>query len=131
MQIGAVRQHHAVTARADTSGPADGIDRLWVQMPTGTVELVVAPKFVIPGAADLAGGFSAPMPGKVLEVRVAPGDTVTKGQTLLVLEAMKMEHHMDAPDDGVVGEVFVTDGQQVAKDEVLLTMADDDEETGS
>ncbi len=131
VQIGSVRQRHLVTARADASGPADGIDRLWVQMPMGTVELVVAPKFVIPGAADLAGGFSAPMPGKVLEVRVAAGDIVTKGQTLLVLEAMKMEQHMTAAEDGVVAEVLVEAGQQVAKDEVLLTMVDeeDDEET--
>lgn len=130
VQISGVRRRHLVTARPDTSGPADGIDRLWVQMPTGTVELAVTPKFEIPGAADLAGGFSAPMPGKVLEVRVAAGDTVTKGQTLVVLEAMKMEHHMDAPEDGTVGDVFVAAGQQVAKDEILLTMADDEADNG-
>ncbi|MEM7287781.1 MAG: biotin carboxylase N-terminal domain-containing protein [Actinomycetota bacterium] len=130
VQIGGVRQRHLVTARADAAGPADGIDRLWIQMPTGTVELTVAPKFVIPGAAELAGGFSAPMPGKVLEVRVAAGDAVARGQTLVVLEAMKMEQHMTAAEDGVVGEVLVVAGQQVAKDEVLLTMADDGADDG-
>ncbi len=127
VEIDRVRRHHVVTARADSTGPAGGVERLWVQVSNGTVELVVAPKFVIPGAAVVGGGFAAPMPGKVLEVRVVAGDQVTKGQTLLVLEAMKMEQHMTAPDDGVVAEVFVTAGQQVAKDEVLLTMVDHEE----
>jgi len=127
VELGRVRQRHLVTARTAVNGPPGEIDRLWVQMPMGTVELVVTPKFVMPGAAAVGGGFTAPMPGKVLEVRVAAGDTVTKGQTLLVLEAMKMEQHMTAPDAGVVAEVFVSAGQQVAKDEVLLRMEEDDE----
>jgi biotin carboxyl carrier protein len=123
VELDGVRRRHVMTARPATTGPAGEIDRLWVQMPTGTVELSVTPRFVIPGATHRAGGFTAPMPGKVLEVRVAPGDVVVAGQTLIVLEAMKMEHRMDAVDDGIVAAVHVSTGQQVAKDELLLTMA--------
>ena len=95
-------------------------DVLYVQVPGGTVELHVVPRFTVPGAAGPAGGFVAPMPGVVLDVRVNAGDHVTKGQTLVVLEAMKMEHHMNAPEDGVVAEVRVHQGQQVENGALLL-----------
>lgn len=116
VQIGRVRQHHRVTASGD---------RLWVQMPAGTVELVVTPKFVVPGNDGPTGGFIASMPGVVLEVRAEAGATVAKGDTLIVLEAMKMEHHMTAPSDGTVAEVLVAAGDQVVKDAVLLTMQEE------
>lgn len=114
--IGQVRQRHRVTAAGD---------RLWVQMPMGTVELVVTPKFVVPGSDGPSGGFIASMPGVVLEVRTDAGATVAKGDTLIVLEAMKMEHHMTAPSDGTVAEVHVAAGDQVVKDAVLLTMQEE------
>ncbi len=114
--IGSVRQQHRVTAVED---------RLWVQMPTGTVELVITPKFMVPGNDGPSGGFIASMPGVVLEVRAEVGAAVTKGDTLIVLEAMKMEHHMTAPSDGIVAEVLVSTGDQVAKDAVLLTMQEE------
>jgi acetyl-CoA/propionyl-CoA carboxylase biotin carboxyl carrier protein len=59
------------------------------------------------------------MPGTVLAVRVAEGDQVTAGTPLLVVEAMKMEHTITAPVDGVVSELYVHAGQQVALDEPL------------
>ncbi len=118
VRIGRVRMEHRVTAGAKG-------DRLWIQMPMGTVELQIVPKFTVPGSDGPGGGFLAPMPGVVLDVRVAPGDTVSKGDTLIVLEAMKMEHHMTAPADGIVAEVRVAAGDQVTKDAVLLTMADE------
>lgn len=130
VELDGVRFSAAVSARPAGSGPAGGIDRLWVQMPAGTVELVVAPKFVLPGAEQGSGGLVAPMPGKVLEVRVSPGDAISKGQTLVLLEAMKMEHHIDAPADGVVAKVLVTVGEQVAKDQPLLALADDGDDGG-
>jgi len=95
-------------------------DRLFVQTPRGTVDLHVVPRFVVPGTEAPSGGFVAPMPGVVLDVRVSAGEAVTKGQTLVVLEAMKMEHHMNAPADGVVAEVLVHQGQQVENGALLL-----------
>ena len=69
-----------------------------------------------------AGGYSAPMPGKVLDVRVQPGNAVTKGQALLTMEAMKMEHLVTASSDGVVAEVRVASGQQVDAGQVLIVI---------
>ncbi len=68
-------------------------------------------------AAD--GAIIAPMPGKVIAVDVAEGQTVTAGQRLLVLEAMKMEHALAAPFDGVIEGLAVTAGGQVQVDAVL------------
>jgi 3-methylcrotonyl-CoA carboxylase alpha subunit len=65
------------------------------------------------------------MPGKLLSVPVAAGDAVTKGQTLAVLEAMKMEHALAAPRDGVVEAVNVSAGAQVGDGDVLVTLAED------
>jgi propionyl-CoA carboxylase alpha chain len=98
-------------------------DRLYVQAPGGTVALHVVPRFVAPGAAAAtSGGLVAPMPGIVLDVRCAPGDVVDARQTLVVLEAMKMEHHVRAPVDGVVAEVRVAKGQHVENGAVLLVL---------
>ena len=93
---------------------------LFVQVPQGTVELDVVPRFVAPGSNEATGGFVAPMPGVVLDVRCVPGDEVTAGQTLVVLEAMKMEHRMTAPADGRVAEVRVAVGQHVEHGVVLV-----------
>ena len=67
------------------------------------------------------------MPGKVLAVKVKAGDMVSKGQSLVVLEAMKMEHALAAPRDGVVADVSVSVDGQVAEGDVLVTLADEDE----
>jgi 3-methylcrotonyl-CoA carboxylase alpha subunit len=75
-------------------------------------------------ALDGGGAVKAPMPGKVLAVPVAAGDTVTKGQTLAVLEAMKMEHALTAPRDGVVETVTVEAGAQVGDGDVLVTLSE-------
>ena len=68
------------------------------------------------------GNLNAPMPGKIVSVTVSVGDKVTKGQTLLVLEAMKMEHAIKAPADGVIAEVFHKDGTQVEDGVELLRL---------
>jgi biotin carboxyl carrier protein len=62
------------------------------------------------------------MPGKVIELRVQVGDRVSAGDTVLVLEAMKMEHPMHATEDGVVREVRVTEGEQVEAGTLLLVV---------
>ncbi|QNL18927.1 acetyl/propionyl/methylcrotonyl-CoA carboxylase subunit alpha [Hyphobacterium sp. CCMP332] len=77
--------------------------------------------------ADAGGLVKAPMPGKVLSLNVAEGDTVTKGQKLLVLEAMKMEHALAAPRDGVIASVSIAAGDQVGEGDALVTMAEEDE----
>ncbi|WP_323000112.1 acetyl/propionyl/methylcrotonyl-CoA carboxylase subunit alpha [Castellaniella sp.] len=73
-------------------------------------------------ADDAGGGLTAPMPGKILSVSVAAGDTVRQGQALVVMEAMKMEHTIDAPHDGVVQEVFYAVGDQVAEGVTLIAL---------
>lgn len=72
------------------------------------------------GAAEEKGSFTAPMPGGVLEVLVSSGETVSAGQALLVLEAMKMEHRVTAPYDGTVTAVHVAQGDRVQQGEMLL-----------
>ena len=67
-----------------------------------------------------AGELTAPMPGQVRAVNVSEGDNVTKGQTLLLLEAMKMEIRVQAPRDSVVKKLFVEQGQTVERDQVLI-----------
>jgi acetyl-CoA/propionyl-CoA carboxylase biotin carboxyl carrier protein len=77
------------------------------------------------GRADAAAGggpLTSPMPGTVLDVRVAAGEHVTAGTPVLVVEAMKMEHTITAPVDGVVSELYVHAGQQVALDEPLAVV---------
>lgn len=70
-----------------------------------------------------AGDVAAPMPGTVLKVKVAVGDTVTKGQVLLILEAMKMENEIVSPIDGKVTALYVEPGKSVSAREVMVTIA--------
>ncbi|QRP50608.1 acetyl-CoA carboxylase biotin carboxylase subunit [Amycolatopsis sp. FDAARGOS 1241] len=75
-----------------------------------------------------AGPVKSPMPGTVLVVKVAQGDVVAAGTPLLVVEAMKMEHTVTAPIDGVVSELSVRAGQQVALDETLAVVSPNEED---
>lgn len=71
---------------------------------------------------DHASELAAPMPGLVRAVNVREGDAVTKGQTLLLIEAMKMEIRVQAPRDGKVMKVLVKQGQTVEREQVLIEM---------
>lgn len=71
-----------------------------------------------------AGKLTAPMPGQVRAVNVGEGDAVIKGQTLLVLEAMKMEIRIHAPQDGTVKKLFVQQGQTVEREQILIDIED-------
>jgi propionyl-CoA carboxylase alpha chain/3-methylcrotonyl-CoA carboxylase alpha subunit len=73
-------------------------------------------------AGESDGSVLSPMPGKIVSVSVKAGETVTKGQTLLVLEAMKMEHALAAPFDGVVAELTAVAGGQVSEGVVLVKL---------
>ncbi len=68
------------------------------------------------------GRLTAPMPGKVVSFAVKAGDAVTKGQPLAVMEAMKMEHTIAAPADGVVQELLYAPGDQVTEGAELLKL---------
>jgi biotin carboxyl carrier protein len=73
---------------------------------------------------DHAGGLIAPMPGQVRSVSVGVGDVVKKGQTLLTMEAMKMEIRIQALKDGRVAALHVTQGQTVEREQILIEMED-------
>ena len=92
---------------------------VFVDSPLGAVALLAVPRFVEPGSTHTSGSLVAPMPGVVVRVTVEPGATVTKGQPLLWLEAMKMEHTVNAPADGVLTELRVGPGVQVEVGQVL------------
>lgn len=76
------------------------------------------------GTPATSGGteVTAPMPGTILKVNVTAGQTVSAGDTLVVLEAMKMENEVVAPADGVVGEILVNANDRVQSGQLLLTI---------
>ena len=97
-----------------------------VDSPLGPVSLVEPPRYTDPGAEVAAGSLLAPMPGSVIRVAVSVGDTVTAGQPLLWMEAMKMEHTISAAVDGIVTELPVEVGTQVETGTILAVVADAD-----
>ena len=99
-------------------------DAVFVDSPAGAVGFTVMPRFVEPGSAVAKGSLVAPMPGLVIRVGAQLGDTVTDGQPLVWLEAMKMEHTITASADGVLTELNVTSGQQVEVGAVLARVED-------
>lgn len=104
-------------------------DDIWlVHGPHGDLELKELPRYPVPGIDDLGGGLMAPMPGVVLASEITVGDSVAKGQLLLILEAMKMEHRITAPKDGVVEGLHVEVGDQVNNGQLLVTLTDDEGE---
>jgi len=98
----------------------------YVTLGRTTLTMPIVPRFVIPGSEPPTGGLIAPMPGSVIEIRCEVDDEVTAGQVLVVLEAMKMEHHISAPFDGTVTEVPITVGEQVENGALLLTIEEVD-----
>lgn len=94
---------------------------------------VAAPKPAAPAPQPLSrpavptsggdGVVRSPMPGKIISVRIAVGDTVTKGQSILVLESMKMENTIAAPIDGTVSSVLVAAGDAVQHGQSLAEIA--------
>ena len=97
-----------------------------VAAPAPKAEPAPAPK-AEPAAAPAAGGpakpLKSPLPGSITKILVTPGQAVKKGETLLMMEAMKMENEIKAEKDGVVAEIKGTVGQNVMNDDVLLTIA--------
>ena len=103
-------------------------DRIHLTAAGTTTTFGLVPRFPVPELEAPTGGLLAPMPGRILDVRTTVGDMVAAGQTLLVLEAMKMEHHMTAPFNGTVTEVHVAADDQVENGTVLMVVAPADGE---
>ena len=97
-----------------------------VHGPSGDAEFEELPRLPVPGALDIKGGLTAPMPGNVLATHVGVGDSVRAGQLLLVLEAMKMQHRITAPFDGAVTELHVAEGDQVDNGALLVMLEEQD-----
>ena len=94
-------------------------DRAFVDSPLGSVEFTAVPRFAEPGSTHAEGSLLAPMPGLVIRLGAQLGDKVAAGQPLVWMEAMKMEHTITAPADGVLADLSVEPGQQVDVGAVL------------
>ncbi len=93
--------------------------------PAAPAAAPVAPaKKAAPKASGSEGSVkvTAPMPGKILSTKVNAGDTVSKGDVVVILEAMKMENEISAPADGIIASVNVSSGDTVESGDVLVTM---------
>ncbi|MGH1487777.1 MAG: acetyl/propionyl/methylcrotonyl-CoA carboxylase subunit alpha [Acidimicrobiales bacterium] len=109
-----------------TADPVAG-QRIQLTGAGGGIGFDVVPRFSVPEIELPGGAVAAPMPGKVLEIRVEQGQRVAAGQVVAVLEAMKMENHLAATEDGVVTEVRVAVGDQVEKDVLLMVIESTDQ----
>ena len=93
-----------------------------VDAPAAPAAPKAAPAPAPKAAAAGSVAVKAPLQGTVIKVNVKPGDTVTKGAPVAVIEALKMENDVPAPQDGVVASVDVKSGDSVKTDQVLLTL---------
>ncbi|QDQ99000.1 acetyl/propionyl/methylcrotonyl-CoA carboxylase subunit alpha [Tomitella fengzijianii] len=120
LTVDGLRREYAV---ARYGGGPPSWDRVHVDSSSGPCAFEAVPRFVDPSEAQAAGSLLAPMPGTVIRLGAAVGDTVAAGQPVLWLEAMKMEHAIAAPADGVVAEIGVGAGDQVEVGAVLAVVA--------
>ena len=104
-----------------------GVRDVEVDSRMGSLHLRATPRFMDPADVVAQGSLLAPMPGTVIGVPLEAGAEVTAGQTVLVLEAMKMQHTISAPTDGVLSELAVAMGQQVSAGEVLAVVTPPDQ----
>ncbi|WP_019875779.1 acetyl/propionyl/methylcrotonyl-CoA carboxylase subunit alpha [Sporichthya polymorpha] len=113
LESGGVRR----TYRVHTVG-----GRTYVDGPDGTAALVELPRLPEPGSVAAPGSLLAPMPGTVVRVLAATGESVTPGQVLVVLEAMKMEHTVTAPAAGTLSRLTVAPGDQVQPQQLIAVI---------
>ena len=95
-------------------------DEITINSGSGDLVFKVLPKFIDPNEIIIEGSLTAPMPGKILNINVKKGSSVKAGETLLILEAMKMEHTIKATSDGQVIELYVKTGDQVESGSDLM-----------
>ena len=97
-------------------------DRLFVFDSLNDIHLKVLPRFVDPNTSSIEGGLLAPMPGKISEVLIKKDQKVKAGQSLMIIEAMKMEQTIKSPNAGKISKIMVKKGQQVENGESLLVI---------
>ena len=97
-------------------------DNIVVHGPWGDALFKILPRFTLPGSEAQAGGLIAPMPGKVVDLKVKTGSKVNKGDTLVILEAMKMEHQVKAPEDGKITKVLIKKDDQLENGALLMVL---------
>ena len=95
---------------------------LLIQSKSGDVLFKILPKFETVKKVSIEGGLNAPMPGKVVEIKIKKGAKIKKGDTLIILEAMKMEHKVLAPSDGKVKEILIHKDEQVENGATLVVL---------
>ena len=124
LDIGLAPERRACRVEVIGQAGRDAVRALFVFADVGSAQI----KCIDPllqagqGTAEVGGRLTAPMPGKVLSIAVKVGDAVKKGQLLAIMEAMKMEHSLHAPADGVVTEVLYAAGDQVSDGVELLKL---------
>jgi geranyl-CoA carboxylase alpha subunit len=129
VHINTVDAHHftlTVDGHRQTVIFAHAEDQWWVQTKNGVVEITALPRLPMPkSAADAAGSLRAPMPGSVTQVLVEVGQHVAKGQALMKLEAMKMEHTIYTAAPGIVEVIYFQAGETVEADVQLVKIAEE------
>ena len=95
---------------------------LIVHGPWGDILFKIMPRFKSVSQEVQDGGLIAPMPGKVIDLKVKVGSKIKKGDTLVILEAMKMEHTVKATEDGVIDELFISNHDQVENGTLLMVI---------
>jgi propionyl-CoA carboxylase alpha chain len=103
-------------------------DLMLIQHSRGNKLIKVLPRFDNKQEISQKGSLISPMPGKVIEISVKVGDAVKRGQKLLVMEAMKMNHSINSDQDGIVQEIYVNEGDQLESGTSLLLVMSDDSE---
>jgi acetyl/propionyl-CoA carboxylase alpha subunit len=130
--VDGVRRHFVVRRYVTRgSGGVPRSDSVHVDSALGSATFRPVDRFPSKEHQRPSGSLVAPMPGTVVKVLAAPGDTVAKGDPVVVIEAMKMEHTIGAAGDGTVAEILVAVGKQVDIDEVIAVIKADDDREGS
>jgi len=132
IEIGEIRRVYSVQILEPPETVSDGehakvsVDLggslVFIDGPDGSSSFTVVPRFPVASSEQQAGSLTAPMPGTVVRIEARVGDRVEAGSTLVVLEAMKMEHAVRAPVDGVVSDLRVKEGQVVESGELLVVI---------
>ena len=106
--------------KAPAVAPKTTVVRQAVAPTKPAVQTTVVNKPTVAGAGK--SGVKSPLPGVILDIKVNVGDTVKKGQTIIILEAMKMENNINADKDGTVTAISVNKGDSVLEGSVLVTI---------